>query len=243
MRWRVVDPSVFPVEASNDVAIAMRAMAMAVSKRQYGTHLLPEDLHGPSKPSDEPAIDAGGQHLHAYWLPEDRDRDGLIDHLAVQIAVDAGTRSRTILADCNNITLRNQVQSAIVPATPTAMAFAIAHDWVSATPYIAPRHRYGGRSGQKERPGLSAIEQLAADIARFRLPDGSPLPQCEIFEAMPPHLPDPDAFQMTGGRQKNRSSRKRERGYFFISFAAPIASPVCFGHNSHFGMGQFRPVD
>ena len=82
-RWRVETPG--PHLTSAVPAMEAIRAASAYMRHRLGYGHFPESFHGGDKTG----------HRHAFWLPEDENEDGLIDHIWVYCAngMDAGTIS------------------------------------------------------------------------------------------------------------------------------------------------------
>ena len=73
--WRIAGGRPLPLARALRVGEAMREMLMEAARLSRGSHELPPCLHGPTP-----------DHSHARYLPEDRNDDGIIDHLTVFVS-------------------------------------------------------------------------------------------------------------------------------------------------------------
>ncbi|HZK98471.1 MAG TPA: hypothetical protein VFC47_01100, partial [Caulobacteraceae bacterium] len=106
-RWRLGGDRI-PVERTVDVANAVIAGLNQTARRLFGSNHLPPDLH-PDAPCA--VVDGLERHRHAFFLPEDLDLDGRLDHFAVAIAAILGgegftRKGLTLLAACPGFWLR-----------------------------------------------------------------------------------------------------------------------------------------
>ncbi len=262
----LLDGPVLPIVTETlPLAESLRAALMSRFRRAVLARLFPRGL-----PNDPPLVSPSpifsgklhGEHRrdhdHAYYLPTDEDRDGRIDHLTVfasagfgpdeVAALDALRRLRFGDGELLQLLLIGLGQ----PRDFTATLFRQAPVWQSATPYVAWRHCK--TRGQKKdppelrRPGMG-VEfcrlLLAEDLDRLRRRCRD-FAQVAAIDIMPPEGPERSRF---GPLQYQRTRRKagddggrRKWGIFRVTFAAPVAGPLCLGHASHFGLGLFLPV-
>lgn len=109
--------------------------------------------------------------------------------------------------------------------------------WISATPYIPPRHylrRHGCQRASESVAGQIQREIAAAGIGRLDTVDF--LTQCDQWVELHETLVQRRVRQ-------NRGERRVRRGWWIrLVFTVPTRGPICLGHSSHFGMGLFVPV-
>ena len=106
--------------------------------------------------------------------------------------------------------------------------------WITATPYVPPRHVYGRRGRVKQ--GDTPEEQFRQELRRLMF-DTSTL-TVDVDEQAS------EWIQVHGPRQSREDQTNREkRGYHVsFSFASPVRGPIAVGHSSHFGLGLCIPV-
>ena len=106
--------------------------------------------------------------------------------------------------------------------------------WITATPYVPPRHVYG-RRGRVKR-GDTPEEQFHEELRRLMF-DTSTL-TVEVDDQAS------EWMQVHGPRRSRDGTTNREkRGYHVsFSFASPVRGPIAVGHSSHFGLGLCMPV-
>lgn len=89
-------------------------------------------------------------HLHTYYLPTDEDNDGRLDHLTLFAAEGFGERELRVLDKLREIKSRQREESGH-PLRVLLLSFGhekdyragplqTSREWISATPFIAPRH-------------------------------------------------------------------------------------------------------
>jgi len=147
-----------------------------------------------------------------------------------------------------------------------------ARQWVSATPFIATRHPKKNGT-KRDPPELLAdphkfletnLREELARLAsrRHELPDIEKIKplgdsgneagaERRVFRVDPSEWVGANAqgaalrpIQFKRFRKRRRDDGGRRRsGAYQITFAQPVAGPICLGHSSHFGMGLFLPAD
>lgn len=176
-------------------------------------------------------------HRHVHWIPLDLDGDGRIEHVLVHapMGLDAVAQQalcrieRTYGKNLPDIvvslggfgslaTIRRQLRDER-GRHPGELATATV--WESRTPFLAPRHCKP--HGANALPGQVRAEcvsrGLPAPVGVEELPQGRFL---DFIRARPDKAPPqtrPFALRLT--------------------FADPVAGPICLGYSSHFGLGLF----
>lgn len=220
------------------------------------------DEHG--RPLRDPA------HRHAFFLPEDDDANGSIDHIilfvrnglepAVRRAVEGLQRlwiadPQARLPDKDNSDddenrekgrreWRLALEGFGHPSFfPDSDLLRRSKKWVSVTPYLRPWHA-------KLTPLEAETEQMVEEECRRR---GLPIVEA-VFD------PDPDgtgsgrSIAVAGGRRnvlhfhRFRSRRglvqpDRSGAALRLTFGEPIEGPLAFGFGCHYGLGLFRAID
>lgn len=228
--WHITGGTNLPVTATVRVAGAVRAMIMRTSKQIYGTYRLPDCLHGFES--------RNGTHRHAFWLPEDRDGDHLLDHISIFAPGGLCDRAQNLLAAAKHLRVDRAGSFILVPVPPVGGLYGPCRAWLPATPFIGPRHGWK-KSPDKPKARRLAIDQLGFELARLKAADGQPLPATDIFPFGGNGLPQTSAFSL--GARRGQVPRDAARGWLAIEFAEPVIGPLVLGAAAHFGMGQFRP--
>ena len=229
-RWRVEPPGPH-LALTLRVMEALRSASVQVRHRAgYGPY--PAAFHGEDR--------AG--HKHAFWLPEDEDGDGLIDHIVVYCAngIDALTISGLAAVRSFRVgRMKYRLRPSWMGARPVGGFFGPAVHWRAMTPYITPRHRLT-KTG-KERPGCKLEVQFAREIELRKLPaplsvDWQPSTWCGEDSVL--------ASQFITERRKPGEGPPGDAVASFphVSFAEAVPGPLAFGYGAHFGMGLLTPV-
>jgi CRISPR-associated protein Csb2 len=208
------------------------------------------------------------EHGHAFWLPEDADGDGEIDHVvvyaregfepSVQEKLDALTRlwieQPKVIAEDDNSALpdaRQEWRLALegfgMPKdfSSASRLLAVSKTWESVTPFLAAGHlKTGGYTAEIRR--LAARRQLPepTEISLLR-----PQRSGGIDGEGDPHGSDIGVF--VGGRLRRAIHfyRFRSRGrevqpdalgtFVRVTFREEVDGPLALGYGCHFGLGLF----
>lgn len=227
------------------IAETMRLATMA----QWRGETLPPYISG--RNADGPLRDA--QHTHAFWLPEDADGDGYIDHIVVFALHGFCATSRAKFGDLTRLWIeygardeegergRKEWRLALEGfGAPKDFAgecrlLQSARSWRSVTPYLRPRF------------GPATIEETKSQIQRELKNRGFPPtvsievsslqhPQIEVHKNKPP-VP---AIKFRRTRTRRGLAQPDTLGCSVrISFASPVEGPLALGFGAHFGLGLF----
>ena len=191
-------------------------------------------------------------HQHAFWLPEDADGDGWIDHVSVFVA---GGINREVQAGLDRITrlwLAPKQRSETVDAEPGsvkewrlalegfgrpadfaggASIFGTSRRWRSVTPFLASGHlKAAGYPGEVRR----LLERRGLDATDVNV---TVLPSIGVGGA--PRR----AIHFHRYRSRGREVQPDAAGALLdIVLPEPHAGPLAIGYGSHFGLGLFVPA-
>lgn len=231
-RWRLVGAAGPPMQVAVRVGDAARGCLIKTAKRLTGSHLLPTCLHG-----DVQAPDA--RHTHAFYLPEDLDGDGRIDHLLVFASGGIDRQALVLLAGCESLFLGQLGEWSLSPCwmgpVPQERCYRPSRIWRSLTPYCPPWQI--DHSGRPREPTM----QIRREAERRGLP--------AIIAVETLDVPGADHFVVERSRQGGPPNEQRRAGqgqdgqlprcFLRLHFAEPVGGPLSFGFNNHFGLGQF----
>lgn len=223
-----------PVEKSVRIADILRRALMSGG-------FPPLELSGHDKDgaSRDPA------HGHAFFLPEDTDRDGLIDHLTVYCRLgfsdDALERLRRLRwlwwRGSATSSRRNELALSLeaigTPATIPGLSRLTGPSrvWRSVTPYCWPRFR------KKREVDLDVFirDQIRREWSlRFypeELPDVEPLPASQFSQ-----------FE-TIRTDRDLQAPDTRGSFLLLRFNRPVYGPIALGRAAHFGLGLFVAED
>jgi CRISPR-associated protein Csb2 len=168
-------------------------------------------------------------------MPLDTDGDGNIDHLLII--------GREPLDNTERVAL-DRFQSIWQPDGKPDLTF-VPVKWgdqksllepltvfVSATPFVPPRHFRKGRG--------EYIGWLRAELCREAINHGLPAPERVIPV---PSLPDRLRTIHWIEFRRNRKDEDEKAGFGFrLEFKEPVLGPFAIGYGAHFGLGLFMPV-
>jgi len=190
-------------------------------------------------------------HPHAFWLPEDADDDGWIDHIVVFIAggMDRSIRSRLDRIRCLWLGPRQARPTPGDDPGPDEWRLALegfghpedfeggsrilasSRRWRSLTPFLAPGHlKKAGHAGEVlrllRRRGF-ATDGVSVEERREILVGGTPR----------------RALNFHRFRTRGRERRHDSTGALLeIEFPELVRGPLALGYGSHFGLGIFGGV-
>lgn len=226
-----------------------RMAVMSVYGKGHGGHV-PPVLSG---------HDLDNQHQHAFFLPEDRDQDGRIDHLALWVPAGLDAEAvRTVMQGLRLFRKRSERELDLVLTghwTAPELAAGGGHTglssvWESETPYVLTRHPKRYRTGEpkvtergEQRDGPE--DQIRREWALRRQVDTS-LPELLAVERSA-HLERQGRIipwlQFRRWRERGSGSSTGLAYGLRLRFASPVRGPLAFGYARHFGLGQFRVVE
>jgi CRISPR-associated protein Csb2 len=197
----------------------MRDMLIEAARLSRGSHQLPVCLHGPTP-----------DHSHARYLPEDRDGDGIIDHLAVLAGGGLNGVAIRLLAMSERLFVPGSGAHDLEPISmgeePPVPLVGPARRWTSLTPYVAPWH---GNSFQEHvRKELVLLKHVTKEAARHVTVE--PVRQLDKSKR--------SAFDLVRTDEKPPPMPPLA-GFLQLELPAPVPGPPVLGYGSHFGLGQF----
>lgn len=191
------------------------------------------------------------EHPHAFWLPEDADDDGWIDHVTVFIAGGINREIRSRLERITRIWIAAQAHKDDSDALRTdewrlaleGFGFPVDFDggsrllassqrWRSITPFLASGHlKKAGYSGEivrlLNRRGIDTEGMAVTELAEITVADA------------PRRALNFHRFR-SRGRERQRDS---SGALLQLEFPAAVRGPLALGYASHFGLGIFGAVE
>ncbi len=232
-RWRLDGEPLPSLGAALPLGQATRATIYRAAATR-GMARLPDGFHGQG---DDPS------HAHAFWLPEDADGDGRLDH--VLLYAESGLPAALIpaLAEPGPVWLGPLGEWSLVPDwmgrwAPGAL-FGPARRWRAAAAYVTPRWQTR-KPGAVIRDGRTPTEQLLRDIVSRGLPAPASI---DWLPGIPSAagLIGPHGFTVVTG--KRRPPGDWSLGFPEILFDEPVRGPLALGYGAHFGLGLLAPAD
>lgn len=208
------------------VGETLRIAAMGRARRLFDGQL-PPLLSGHDLPDDN-------RHAHAFFLPEDADGDGRVDHLILHAPGGLDGAMQSVLAQLSQVKTRDEREWRLLleglgsPAQfPDSALLHQAVIWESSTPYLHPWF-------QKKRFGL--VEQVTKECQLRGLPG---LRSVAI-------LPDSGQTRVLDFRRwrnkRGLAQPDRHGCRLRLEFDQPVTGPLALGFACHFGLGLFQPV-
>ncbi len=192
-------------------------------------------------------------HQHAFYLPEDADGDGVVDHLLIycrsgfrRAVRDAMDRLVSLWTHAGT-PVRHEWGVSLERVCPTSelhdsRLLGFAREWVSVTPYLKPRydrrppHDFAARVDTYRQ---QILRDWRIQFPKCPVPRIEPIQQDGHFVSTRAGAPEPGAFVRSrrgrGGHQPDVSG-----GFFLLEFPTPVAGPIGIGKHAHFGMGMFE---
>ena len=195
----------------------------------------------------KPLVDPS--HKHAFWLPEDADEDGWIDHVSVVVAGGMSADVRAKLDRITRLWLPHKHRSEGGKTEPGSVKewrlalegfgkpadfagdtgiFAKSRRWRSVTPFLAAGHlKASGYAGEVRR--LLARRRLDATCVKVNELEKITVGGTERW-----------AIHFHRVRSRSRERQPDAAGALLeIVFRSPFRGPLCIGYGSHFGLGMF----
>ena len=218
------------------------AVKVGEALRDALVHLASRVLNGAPAPPVFAGHRSGedNEHRHAYYLTEDSDGDGLIDHLVVHAEEGFGEAEEQALGALHKLWLRSgeaewqvvleavEAREVLAEATPLLRRSAA---WTSVTPYLHPWYA-------KKR--FRVEDQIRRECALRKLPE---VAGTERLEAVTVGGRERRPIHFHRFRSKRGLSQPDTLGSFWrLTFAEPAPGPLALGFGCHFGLGLFRPI-
>lgn len=217
-----------PVEMGLRIAELVRAATIRRAQDIAPGKALPWVLTGHGAPS-------GNTHGHAFYIPEDADGDGKVDHVFVYAAAGMDMGALRALDAIERLWDRDGAEYALLLENygPAADAHATvtgtARTWRSVTPYLHPWHR---------KKHLQSEDQLRRECRIRNLPE----PAVRRMEYIVVNSRRIRPVHFLRHRSKQGLSQPDQQGGFFeLQFPEPVKGPLALGFACHFGLGLFRP--
>ncbi len=222
------------IEDAIRIGELVRRAAIRAADALGGSTAIPPEIsgHGVGKEMN---------HRHAFFLPEDADGDGFIDHVLIHapggisrvavMAFDALARRGLRTRDGHEwaVVFEGAWEAAAGSGSHSAGAGRV---WRSVTPYLHPWYAKRGfwrddqilrECAQRGLPAPAAIRELRTVTIRGR---------------------ERRALHFHRFRSKHGLRQPDTRGTLLeISFTEPISGPLALGFGCHYGLGLFKPAN
>jgi CRISPR-associated protein Csb2 len=211
----------------------LRMAVMSCAKRECGEDSIPAAISGHGLSNEN-------RHQHAFWLPEDANGDGRIDHVVIHIPEGVDGSSRRAVESLRRLWNREGQEWQVLLETAFNIdAFSgsntqIGHGnaWTSVTPYLHPWHI---------KKHFTVEDQLRRECRERGLPE---IERLTHFPTVRIGSRDLRPIHFHRFRAKRGLTQPDTHGGFWrIEFAKPIQGPLALGFGCHFGLGLFRSRD
>ena len=242
------------IEDAVKIGELMRLAALSRFGWENGRPQAPSVISGRG-PDNRPLRD--GRHSHAFWLPEDADGDGWIDHISVYAEEGFDAEVREKLDRLTRLWVGKKDSGGEVGSeetghqewrlalegfgrpedfADTSRLFGCSAEWVSVTPFLAAGHlKKAGYEGEVNRLWKRRDSASGSSTGSIQV---SLLPYIEVHgtRRQPVHF---HRFRSRGREQQFDAQGALLR----LSFPEPIEGPLALGYACHFGLGMFaRPL-
>ena len=251
------------VEQSVEIGHLLRLALMSLGPDEPSVEILGKDRDG--NPLRE-------GHQHAFFLPEDEDGDGLIDHLVFYSRFpvsDDVARALSFVRYLHTQDYRREqeqrrkdgqerhggagrweliLEAAGSEGMVTEMSSLLRPStvWVSRTPYFHPWHRKrNGRFGPEEQIRHEAALRGMPEMARVEMLDrlDSNSFRSDTGRAVKARPLYRSGFRiMRSSGSTSGNTPDKYGSYVKITFAQPVSGPVVFGYGCHYGLGLFASI-
>ena len=208
----------------------MRVAAMYQADRMVGTDGIPAVLSGHEMPTNN-------RHGHAFYLPEDADGDGFIDHVLIHAENGLSGPALRALDRITRLWEKGGAEwQVLLERYGRAKDFAghaymaESRKWLSVTPYLHPWFA-------KKR---FAVEDQIRRECRER---GLPAPELERLPSIAVRGRQRRPVHFHRFRGKHGLTQPDTQGSFWkLTFPSPIRGPIALGFACHFGLGIFAAI-
>lgn len=188
----------------------------------------------------------GRGHTHAFWLPEDEDGDGLVDHVLLFAETGLPANLLPALATGGKVYLDQRSEWQLAPEwmgrRGVGGLFGPARLWVTQAPYVTP-FRASLAKGT-DRAGSEPGEQLRQELAMRKHPIPPPKPTHVEFESVELSAIATRRLAARKGPRADLVAPPRASAHMVsIEFPEPVWGPLALGFGAHFGLGLFVPAE
>lgn len=211
----------------------MRIALMGRAKRLSGANKVPSELSGHDLPADN-------RHGHAFYLPQDADGDGRIDHILVHAADGFSSEALRAFGELRKLFDNKGREWPVLIENYGARDQFVSdrylrtsREWISVTPYLHPWHL-------KKR--LSIEDQIRRECeSREELPE---LLSIHAEQTVTVNGKSLRPIHFHRFRNKRGLAQPDTKGSFWrLTFEEPVTGPLALGFACHFGLGLFQAAD
>jgi CRISPR-associated protein Csb2 len=229
-RYALHGASLPAIEKAVLVGEWLRMGLMGKAKRLSGDDKIPQVLSGHDMPNDN-------KHEHAFYLPEDADGDGHIDHITVYAKAGFSKDMYRVLSSMTRLWNKDGKEWQLIledigPLEHTqtyASLLAASAIWTSITPYLHPWFA---------KKNLTIEDQIKKECRMRGLPEPVTL---ERLNAITINGRERTPIHFHRFRSKRGLTQPDTQGSFWkLTFSKPISGPLALGFGCHYGLGMFN---
>ncbi len=267
-RWVLAGRPRPRVEDTIRIGELMRLAAMSTfgRDRETGRFNAPPQISGHGK--DNGALRDDPRHAHAFWLPEDADNDGWIDHVTVWLPGGFDADARVTLSGLRKLWInpnRRDPEDAETNARairewhlalegfgqpedfmdsneePASRLFGSSRTWTSLTPFLAAGHlKKGGYEAEVRRLLVRRGLVTAEQAGAVNVKD---LQKDNDVKGLRYGGKDLRPIHFHRFRSRRGEHQPDSQGTILtVTFPTDHTGPLALGFGSHFGLGLFGPV-
>lgn len=218
------------IEDAVKIGEIVRAAAMHHADRLPGSDGVPAVLSGHDLSED-------ACHDHAFYLPEDADRDGHIEHVLIHADMGLGRDTLRALHRIPKIWEHGGTEWRVVLESYGSVDefqdhpyLSEATEWTSVTPYLHPWFR---------KKSFTLEDQLRRECRERGLPE----PNLQRLRSIRVNGRERRSVHFHRFRNRRGLTQPDTRGSFWqLRFPEPVRGPVALGFGCHYGLGMFAGV-
>jgi CRISPR-associated protein Csb2 len=212
-------------------AVKIGEITRMAAMRAAGKESVPWVLSGHDAPADN-------RHGHAFYLPEDADGDGHVDHVLVHAEAGFDPAALAALDRIDRLWLGQEGEWSVLlegyggaDDWPESAYTGRGQEWVSVTPYLHPWHC---------KKGFGIEEQIRRECRERGLPEPEAI-EPVLGVTIHGRARRPVHFHRFRSR-RGLTQPDRQGGFWRLRFPEALEGPLALGFGCHYGLGIFKPL-
>ncbi|MBU1221462.1 type I-U CRISPR-associated protein Cas5/Cas6 [Myxococcota bacterium] len=231
VKYALVSTALPPITDAVKIAETVRKKLMGSSKAMGGGELSAVSTRFSGKNAEGEPLE---NHIHAFILPVDEDRDGYIDHIYVKSEAPFEPVELEAMDHLSSIwSTKGRPSIDMIPVRifreSEKSENLKGQIFISHTPFVTARHWRKGRGDYQEW----VESELIKELQNHNLPMPEKIEKLDKY----PGSHEYDWWKFTRKRQKD--AKPLSAYGFRITFKTPLEGPFAVGPLSHFGLGTF----